>query len=161
MAGPLAVSAFADLPIRFIPFEGEQPDFIFDGTLAETSTHRYEVRTEIEEDEEGEEIQNQTLVRTDKGSGRDRVVFSPPANVELGVAVLQNNLVLKCGGVLFFVQSDTQFKVIKKWCIEGAPRNPSRAALVTAFRSGASPRCTARSTTPRASSSRSSTRCSR
>lgn len=124
MAGPLAVSAFADLPIRFIPFEGEQPDFIFDGTQAETSPHRYEVRTEIEEDEEGEEIQNQKLVRTDKASGRDRVVFSPPANFELGVAVLDHKLVLKCGGVLFFVESDKQFKEIKKWCVEGDSEEP-------------------------------------
>jgi len=129
MEGPLAVSAFADLPIRFRPFEGEQPDFIFDGTQAETSTHRYEVRTEIEEDEEGEEIQNQTLVRTEKGSGRDRVVFSPPANFELGVAVLENKLVLKCGGVLFFVQSDKQLKEIKKWCVEGDSEQPLEGCI--------------------------------
>lgn len=129
MAGPLAISAFADLSIRFIPFEGEQPDFIFDGTQAETSNHRYEVRTEIEEDEEGEEIENQTLVRTDKASGKDRVVFSPPANLELGVAALENKLVLKCGGVLCFVESDKQFKEIEKWCDEGDSEEPLEGCM--------------------------------
>jgi len=140
MAGPLAVSACADLPIRFIPFEGEQPDFIFDDMQAETSTHRYEVRTEIEEDEEGEEIQNQKLVRTDKASGRDRVVFSPPANFELGVAVLDNRLVLKCGGVLFFVESDKQFKEIKKWCVEGDSEEPLDGCMPVDYEVVAHPR---------------------
>jgi hypothetical protein len=140
---PLVVSAFADHSIRFVPFAGAPPDFIFDGTQAETTTHRYEVRTEHEEDEDGEESEASTLVAIDKGSGTQRVVFSPPANFELGVAVLDNKLVLKCGGLLFFIENENekkQLKEIEKWCVDGDSEEPPEGCVPVDYSVYAHPR---------------------
>jgi len=134
------VSAFADLPIRFVPFAGEPPDFIFDGTHAETASHRYEVRTSIDDDEDGEEVSTGTLVRTDKASGKSRVVFSPPPGFELGVTVLDGKLVIKAGGVLFFVERDKQFKEIEKWCVDGDSEEPLEGCLPVDYEVTAHPR---------------------
>jgi hypothetical protein len=144
ITGLHVVSAFGDYAIHFVPFTGKRPDFTFDGSHAETASHRYTVRTivkSVESEEDGEvEVEVSTLVGIEKSSGTERILFEPPEGFEIGIAAVGNELALRCGNELYFIVRDQQFREIEAWCVEGDADEPLEGCVPVDYEVVAHPR---------------------